>query len=124
MPIPKHDRLAHKCLLYSLILRHAKEYSRTTCVFSLAPTSFDTILALIALHLESNGYFSFFLKDYEPNQDLELSYNSFKLAFHCMPHLSTSGPFKMVFKCLRNCFHLKNSTSGFLQLFQLFSHIT
>jgi hypothetical protein len=49
--------------------------------FSLTPTFSDTTSALTALHLESNGYFSFFLEDYEPNQDLKLSSNSLKLAF-------------------------------------------
>jgi hypothetical protein len=41
-----------------------------------------------------------------------------------MLHLLTSGPFGMVFKHLRDCFHSKDSTNGFLQLFQLCFHIT
>jgi hypothetical protein len=41
--------------------------------------SFDTTLTLIALHFESYGYFMFFLNDYELNQDIEFSFNSFKL---------------------------------------------
>jgi hypothetical protein len=40
-----------------------------------------------------------------------------------MSHLSTSGIFGMVFEHFRNCFHLGDSTSGFLQLFELCSHI-
>ncbi len=36
-----------------------------------------------------------------------------------MPHLS-----RMVFEHLQNYFHLKDSTSGFRQLFQLCFHIT
>jgi hypothetical protein len=41
-----------------------------------------------------------------------------------MLHLSTSGPFKMVFEHLWECFHPKDSASEFLQLFQFCSHIT
>jgi len=40
-----------------------------------------------------------------------------------MPHLLASGPFGMVFEHFQNCFHLVDSTNGFLQLFQLCSHI-
>jgi hypothetical protein len=40
-----------------------------------------------------------------------------------MSHLSTSGPFGTVFEFFQNCFHLEDSTSGFLQLFQLCFHI-
>jgi hypothetical protein len=32
------------------------------------------------LHPKINGHFSFFLKNYEPNQNLEFSSDSFKLA--------------------------------------------
>jgi hypothetical protein len=82
--------------------------------FSPAPTSSNTTSTLTTLHLESNGYFPFFLKDYEPNQDFKLSFDSFKLTFQCMPHLSTSGPYGMVFEHLQNYFHPKDSTNGFL----------
>jgi hypothetical protein len=75
--------------------------------FSPTPTSSNTAPSLIALHYESNGYFPLFFKDYEPNQDLELSSNSFKLAFQCMPHLSMSGPFGMVFQHLQIIFTQK-----------------
>jgi hypothetical protein len=40
-----------------------------------------------------------------------------------MPHLLTSGIFRMVFKHLQNYFHPKDLVSGYLQLFQLCSHI-
>jgi hypothetical protein len=40
-----------------------------------------------------------------------------------MSHLSASGIFGMVFEHLRDCFHPEDSTSGFLQLFKLCSHI-
>jgi len=40
-----------------------------------------------------------------------------------MLHLSTSGPYGMVFEHLQNCFHPKDSTSGFFQLLQLCFHI-
>ncbi len=86
--------------------------------------SFDTTSVLITLHLKSNGYFPFFLKNYELDQDLKLSFNSFKLTFQCMPHLLTSGLFGMVFEHLQNHFHLENSMNGFPQFFQLCFHIT
>jgi hypothetical protein len=88
---PQHDPTTHKHLFRSLILGHAREYFQTTQVlapFSLAPTSFKTILVLTNLHLESYGFFSFFLQDHELYQDLKLSSNFFKLAFQCMLHLS------------------------------------
>jgi hypothetical protein len=104
MPFPQHDPPSHKCLFHSLVFGCAgKFYFKATYAlapFSLAPTSFDTTLTLITLHLESNGYFPLFLKDYKPNQNLEISLYSFKLTFQCMPHLSASGPFGMVFEHL------------------------
>ncbi len=74
MPLPHHDPQGHKRLHCSLILRHVGEYFRTTRIFtplSFTPMSSDTTLAFIALHLKSNGYFRFFLKDYELSQDFE-----------------------------------------------------
>jgi len=68
--------------------------------FSPAPTSFDTTLILTALHPKYNVYFSFFLKDYELDRDLEFSSDSFKLAFKCMSHLATSSHSGMVFEHL------------------------
>jgi len=40
-----------------------------------------------------------------------------------MSHLLASGPFGMVFEHIWDYFQPKNSTSGFLQLFQLCFHI-
>jgi hypothetical protein len=83
----------------------------------------NTTSTLTTLHPKSNGYISFFLENYKPDQDLKLSFNSFKLAFQRMPHLSTSGPFKMVFEHLQDYFYPKDLASGFLRLFQLCFHI-
>jgi hypothetical protein len=47
----------------------------------------------------------------------------FPLLHQHMPHLSTNAPSMMVFEHLQGCFHPKNSTSGFLYLFQICSHI-
>jgi hypothetical protein len=87
------------------------------------PTSSDTTSTLTALHPKSNGYFSLFLENYKPDQDLKFSFDYFKSAFQCMPHLSASGPFKMVFEHLQDYFHLKDLANGFPQLFQLCFHI-
>jgi hypothetical protein len=40
-----------------------------------------------------------------------------------MPHLSINGPSRIVFEHFRDCFHPKDLTSGFPQLFQLCFHI-
>jgi len=114
---PQHDLLTHKCLLCSLALVCAREYSWTIhalAPFFPTPTSFDTTSTLTTLHPESNGYFSLFLQDYKPDQDLKLFSNSFKLTFQCMPHISVSGPSRMVFEHFWDCFHHENSMSGFL----------
>jgi hypothetical protein len=100
---PQHDPPIHKCLLHNLTFRHAREYSWATRIlapFSFAPMSFNTTLTLTTLHCKSNGYFFLFLKDYKLDQDLELSFNSFKLMFQHMSHLLTNGPFGMVFEQL------------------------
>jgi len=123
---PQHDPPTHKRLFHSLAFGCVREYSWTSWAlapFSPTPTSFDTTSALTTLHFKSSGYFLFFYKDYEPNQDLELSFDSFKLALQCMQLLSASGPFGTVFEHLCNSFHLEDSVSGFLQLFQLCFHI-
>jgi hypothetical protein len=39
--------------------------------------SSNTTSTFTILHFESNGFFSLFIKDYKPNQDLELSFNFF-----------------------------------------------
>jgi hypothetical protein len=110
-----------------LTFGHAREYSQVTRVlapFSPTPTSSNTTSTFITLQLESNGYFPLFLKDYKLDQDLKLSFDSFKLAFQRTPHLSSNGPFKMVFEHLWDYFHLKDLMNGFFQLFQLCFHIT
>jgi hypothetical protein len=91
--------------------------------FSLTPTFSNTTLVFIALHLESNGSFLLFLEDYKPNQDLELSFDYFKLAFQLMLHLLTNGPSRMVFEHLGDYFHLEDLASGILHLFKLCFHI-
>jgi hypothetical protein len=82
--------------------------------FSFAPTFFDITSIFTTLHLESNGSFLLFFEDYKPNQDLELSFDSFKLA---------NVPFGMVFEHLRDYYHPQDLTSGFLHLFQFCFHI-
>jgi hypothetical protein len=122
----EHDPPAHKCFFCSLILKHACEYFRATralAPFSPTPMSFNTTSTFTALHHESDGYFLFFLNDYEPDQNLKLFFYSFKLTFQCMPHMLANGPSRMVFEHLWDRFHPKDLTSGFPQLFQLCFHI-
>jgi hypothetical protein len=82
--------------------------------FSPTPTFFNTTLVLTTLHLELDGYFSFFFKDYKLDQDLELSFDSFKLVFKHKSHLLTSGHFEMVFEHLQDYFHVEDLASGLL----------
>jgi hypothetical protein len=108
----QHDHIVQKCLSHILIFEHVGEYSQTTHVLallSLAFTSFDTTSTLIALHLKSNGYFPLLLKDYGLDQDLQLSFNSFKLTLQLMLYLLASGPFGMVFEHFQITIHLEDS---------------
>jgi hypothetical protein len=103
IPFPQHGPPTHKRLFRNLTLGRVGEYSWTIhalAPFFLAPTSSNTTSTFITVHLKSNGYFPFFLEDYEPNQDLEFFFNSFKLTFQHMPHVSTNGHFRMVFEHL------------------------
>jgi len=103
MPPHQHDRPTHKCLFHSLIFGHAREYSETTCALAPlfpTPTSSNTNSARSILYSPSDGFLSFFLEDYELDQDLKLSFDFFVLAFQHMPHLSANGLFKMVFEHL------------------------
>jgi hypothetical protein len=100
MPLPQHDPLTHKLFFCSLIIGHVGEYFKATYAsapFSLTPTSSSITLTFIAVHLDLDGYFLLFLKDYKPNQYFELSSDSFKVAFQNMPHLLASNHFGMVF---------------------------
>jgi hypothetical protein len=65
--------------------------------FSPTPMPFETTSTFTTLHLDLDGFFIIFFKNYEPNGNLELFSDSFKLTFQCMSHLSTSGHFWMVF---------------------------
>jgi hypothetical protein len=102
-PFPQHDPPTHKYLLHNLTIGHAGEYFRAACTlapFSPTPTSFDITSIFTTLDPELDGYFLFFLEDYELDQDLELSSDYFKLTFQHMPHLFASGPFEIIFKHL------------------------
>jgi hypothetical protein len=73
--------------------------------FFLAPMSCNITLTFIVLHLESNDFFLLFLKYYKPNQNLELSFDSFKLTFQCMSHLFASDNSRMISEHLQDYFH-------------------
>jgi hypothetical protein len=120
VPFPQHDPLVHKHFLHNLIFGRVWEHFRAIdalAPFSFTPMSFDTTSALTALHPDLDGYFLFIVKDYEPDQDFELSYNSFNSTFQQMTHLLVSGSFRMVFEHLQDYFHLEDSANGFPQLF-------
>jgi hypothetical protein len=98
-------------LFHSLILGCVKEYfhvAHTLAPFFLTPASSDTTSILTTLHLALDGYILFFLEDYKLDQDLKLSFNSFKLTFQHMSHLLVNGPFGMVFEHFWVYFHLKD----------------
>jgi len=103
MPLTQHDPLTHKHIICNFILGCAREYSQATCVlapFFFTPTSSETTSTFTTLHFKSNKIFPVFLEDYKPNQNLGLSFDSFKLTFQHMPNFFTSGPSGMVFKHL------------------------
>jgi hypothetical protein len=54
--------------------------------------------------------------DFQPNINLKLSFDSFRLTFMRMFHLSIGGPFGMVFEHLWDVFNFKDFASGFIQL--------
>jgi len=61
--------------------------------------SLKAIGTLLALHpLDINSPYLDSLLDFQLDLDLELSINSFKSAFFHMFHLSSGGPFGMVFE--------------------------
>ncbi len=126
MPFPQHDPSAHKHFLHNLVLGHVSEYFQVVHVltpFFFALMSFDTTSTHSILYHELDGLFMLFLKDYKPNQDFELSFDSFKLTFKCMLYLFASGISRMVFEHLQGYFHPNVFASGFPQLFQLCFHI-
>jgi hypothetical protein len=97
---PQHDFPTHKHVLHNLVFGHVGEYLQAAHVltpFLFAPMSLDTTSTFSILHHELNGSFALFLKDYKPNEDFELSFDSFKLTFKCMLHFFASGIYRMVF---------------------------
>jgi hypothetical protein len=81
---PQHGPLTHKCLFCSLALGCAREYFWAVCVlapFSPTPTFSNTTSTLTALHPKLDGYFPLLFENYELDQDLELSFDYFKLVF-------------------------------------------
>jgi hypothetical protein len=88
----QHDPPTHKHFLHILNLGCVGEYFRTTNVlapFSPTPTSSNTTMSFTTLHFELGNFFPFFLEDYKPNQNLELSFDFFKLTFQ---HMLTRPP--------------------------------
>jgi len=62
-----------------------------------------------------------FLEVFISSKTKKLSFET--LRWH-MPHFFVGNSSSMVFEHLCDCFHLEVSTSGFLQLFELYFHIT
>jgi hypothetical protein len=96
------------------LCREYFQVARVLAPFILAPMSFDTTSIFTTLQFELNGYFPLFLEDYKPDWDLELSFDSFKLVFQRMSHLSINDSSGMVFEHLQDFFHFEDSTNGFL----------
>jgi hypothetical protein len=103
------------------------EFARATkALVPFAPTlaSLESISALLTLHpLDTNLPYSNSLLNLKSNLELKLFMNFFKLIFLRMSHLLASGHFGMVFEHLQDSFDPKDSTSGFIQLHQLHSHV-
>jgi hypothetical protein len=85
----QHDPQTHKHISHSLVLGRVGEYFQVACVlapFSLTPMFSKTTSVFTTLYLELDNFFSFFLRTYELDYDLELLFDSFKLTFQCMPN--------------------------------------
>jgi hypothetical protein len=54
--------------------------------------------------------------NFQPNKDLKLSLDFFRLTFLRMSHLSRGGPFGMVFEHIWDVFDSKDFASSFIQL--------
>jgi hypothetical protein len=54
--------------------------------------------------------------DFQLDDKLELSLDSFKSTFMHMFHLFVGGPFGMIFEHFQNAFDPKDSTNNFIQL--------
>lgn len=106
---------------WNLALGHVREFIcavKAFALLTLVPTSSKTVYALQALH-PSNSNFPYldFLMDFHPNIDVELSMDSFKLAFLCIFHLSICNPSNIIFQTFPNFFLLR----GFNEWFHLTS---
>lgn len=92
----------------------------------LTPTlaSSKTINVLLTLHpLDTNSPYSDSLLDFLRGSKLEISMDSFSSTFLRMYHLSTCGPFGMVFEHFQDYFDPKDLASGFIQLHHLCVHV-
>jgi hypothetical protein len=96
-------------------------------VRSHCPTGFkgSFILPLLyVIHLESNGFFSIFLNNFEPNYNFELSTNSFKLTLQFIPHLSIIKKLGWFLNTFEIVFTLKILQANSHNCFILFSYRT
>jgi hypothetical protein len=92
--------------------------ARAFAYFALGPTSSKTVCELQALHTSNSDFpYSNFLMNSHPNIDVELSMDSFKLAFLCIFHLSICNPSNIIFQTFPNFFLLR----GFNEWFHLTS---
>jgi hypothetical protein len=101
-------------------LGRTREFARVVRAFApFAPTLMfsKTVNTLLTLHpLDIDSPCSNSLLNFQFDSDLELSMDFYRSIFLTMSHLSTSGPFGMVFEHFRNFFDLEDSTNGFIQL--------
>lgn len=95
------------------------------CPHFFNPLYHKTILTLKSpFCLKSNGILALFVEDYEPNQNLKLFSNSFKLVFGHIPPLYLVILMIWYLNIWMIYFHLEDFASGFSRLFQLCSRIT
>jgi len=114
-------------LRQNLALQCIKEFMNLINVFApLAPTlsSSKIVSTLLVLHSPNiDSPYLDSLLNFQPNSNLKLFVDSFKLTFLHMFHLSDGGPFGMVLEHLQKYFDPKDSTSGFISLHQLCFHV-
>jgi len=94
---PQHDRPTHKCLFYSSYIHRKGIFLGSLCFGTIFSCTHILQHHLNSHHITPQIKWLFLFKEYKLNQDLELSFDSFKLVFQHMLHLSTNGSYGMVF---------------------------
>jgi hypothetical protein len=115
-PFGGHTMPQTYCFEQSLTLEHVGKYVWITRAFTpMASTlaSIETTFHTSYSWLTNQDY----LMEFQPNTNLDLSFDFLRYAFIFMSHLLTNGPFGMVVENLWNSFDSKYSINNFSSYF-------